>query len=121
MPSVRLGNPRPVGALPGFDGEHITEIDVPDSKSFEHAIRDICHDDGTANTGLWRAHSDAPAPSWVESSSPDLASCHSPSASVPTHLWIAKTSEQRTGIISFDRSSRPSMIIARTSLLGLSV
>ncbi|WP_223268624.1 hypothetical protein [Streptosporangium nondiastaticum] len=74
MPSVRLGNSAPIGALPGHEGEHVTEIDVPESRSFEEAIRDICHSEESGNTGLWQAHSTASAPSWVESSSPDLAS-----------------------------------------------
>lgn len=73
MPSVLLGNPRPIGALPGHEGEHVTEVDVPDSRSLDDAIRDVCHDEPSGNTGLWRAHSDASSPSWVESSSAELA------------------------------------------------
>ena len=71
MPSVFLGNPQPIGdgATPGC----VTEIDVPWSKSLEEAVRDISHDDGTANSGLWVAHSRAKSPSWVESDSPALA------------------------------------------------
>lgn len=66
MPRVVLGNPMPVfnGRITP-DPSAITMVHVPDCKSIEHALRDIGHDDGTANGGLWWSVSGLAAPTWV--------------------------------------------------------
>lgn len=62
MPRVLLGNPYPIfNGRPTVDLTAVTAVEVPDSKSLDHAVRDITHPDG-----LWRAHSAEPAPAWVE-------------------------------------------------------
>jgi hypothetical protein len=43
----------------------MTRVHVPDNKTLDQMIRDIAHDDGTSNAGLWYSHSAAPSPSWV--------------------------------------------------------
>lgn len=76
MPVVHLGNPAPMdGANPLPGGERVTTVVIPDSRSLDDAIRDVAHNDGSPNTGLWAAHSSAGAPSWVEcQENPELAS-----------------------------------------------
>ncbi len=74
MPRVYLGNPLPIfNGRVVEDPNAITMVAVPDSKSLEHAVRDIAHDDGTPNAGLWLSHSAKAAPSWVScDESPEL-------------------------------------------------
>lgn len=69
MPQVLLGNPAPIGA--GLEPGCITEVDIPDSKTTDHAFLDITLDDETS-IGVWAAHSRAKAPSWVESNDEEL-------------------------------------------------
>lgn len=54
---VELGNTHPKDV----DGPSITLAVVPDSDTFDEALRTIVHDDG-----VWRAHSLDPKPAWVE-------------------------------------------------------
>ncbi len=73
MPTVQLGNPQPIfNGMVHNDPTAVTQVSIPESRSFDEAIRDVCHDDGTSNTGLWAAHSGAKAPAWVASDSPEL-------------------------------------------------
>lgn len=75
MPRVVLGNPYPIfNGRAVHDPTAITEVSIPDCKSLSHAVRDVVHDDGTGNVGLWPAHSAAPAPSWVECDNAELES-----------------------------------------------
>lgn len=67
MPRVFLGNPYPIfGGEAVEDSTAITMVHVPDSKSIGDAVRDIVHDDGSSNRGLWSVHSARDVPSWVE-------------------------------------------------------
>lgn len=67
MPRVVLGNPYPIfNGHPVEDLTAITMVSVPDCKSIGDAVRDIAHDDGSANAGLWASHSAKSKPSWVE-------------------------------------------------------
>ena len=67
MPNVYLGNPFPIfNGRPVADPTAITRVSVPDCKSLADAVRDIAHDNGDTNNGLWLSHSAAAAPSWVE-------------------------------------------------------
>lgn len=74
MPRVVLGNPLPIfNGVAVRDDTAMTVVDVPDCKSIEHAVRDIGHDDGTPNGGLWRSHSANDIPTWVScETSPEL-------------------------------------------------
>lgn len=75
MAIVLLGNPQPsvAGSTVDANGEGILKV-VPDPEaSVEGVLRDLFHDDGTANSGLWPSHSTAAAPSWVESDNSELA------------------------------------------------
>lgn len=74
MPRVFLGNPFPIfDGRPVEDPTAVTVVHVPDSKSLADAVRDIAHDDGSANGGLWLSHSALSKPSWVEcADSPEL-------------------------------------------------
>lgn len=74
MPSVQLGNPLPIfNGVATSDPDAVTVVHIPDSKSLADAVRDVAHVDPSGNNGLWGSHSGAPAPAWVESSSPELA------------------------------------------------
>ena len=80
MPVVRLGNAAPkhqvtrvvdgeVAAVDEpLDGNRVTTVHVPDSYTRQEAIRTVSHDDG-----VWKRHSAAPGPDWVESDDEDLA------------------------------------------------
>lgn len=70
MPTVWLGNPAPVD--PDSPPGAITEMIIPDSKSFDHAMADVTLDD-TVSIGAWAAQSTAGSPTWVESDDPALA------------------------------------------------
>jgi hypothetical protein len=74
MPVVRLGNPKALNHATGkaVKGERITEAHLDPGKSLADQLRDITHDDGGPHTGLWASHSEADAPSWVVSDSPEL-------------------------------------------------
>lgn len=62
MPRVSLGNPHPIfNGRPTSDPTAVTVVDIPDSKSLAHAVRDVTHRDG-----LWWAHSADSRPAWVE-------------------------------------------------------
>lgn len=66
MPRVCLGNPYPIfNGTAVEDPTGITMVHVPDTKSVGDAVRDIAHDDGSPNGGLWRSHSARDKPSWV--------------------------------------------------------
>lgn len=69
MPRVLMGNLHPIfNGQAISDSTAITDVSVPDSKSLDHMLRDIAHEDG-----LWRVHSADAAPSWVECpASPEL-------------------------------------------------
>lgn len=68
MPTLYLGNPRPIfDGRPTNDLDAVTKVVVPESRSLDSALRDIVHADG-----LWRVHG-ADAPSWVESDDQKLA------------------------------------------------
>ena len=74
MPTVHLGNPAAVDPKSGApldphpDGEHVTTSDIPDDRPLAAQILTVTH-----SGGAWAKHSDAPAPTWVESDSPELA------------------------------------------------
>ena len=66
MPRVYLGNPYPIfNGVAIADPTAMTMVHVPDLKSIRDAVRDIGHDDGTPNGGLWRSHSARDIPTWV--------------------------------------------------------
>jgi hypothetical protein len=90
---VFLGNPYPIfNGTAVEDNTAITMVFVPDSKSLANAVRDIAHDDGTANTGLWLAHSAKAKPSWVEcADSPELE------AAIANHFGIPAGRPNREG------------------------
>lgn len=71
MPYVLLGNPDPTAA--GAASGSVVEVDVPWSKSLTDAVADISADGEGHLSGLWRQHSRAAAPLWLESDSPELA------------------------------------------------
>jgi hypothetical protein len=67
VPRVVLGNPFPIfNGRPVEDQTAMTVVSIPDCKSIEDAVRDIAHDDGSPNGGLWLSHSALSKPSWVE-------------------------------------------------------
>lgn len=74
MPTVRLGNPQAIQHATGepVEGSQVTEADLPAQWSLAEQVRAVVHDDPHFH-GLWKAHSAAAAPSWVESDSPELA------------------------------------------------
>lgn len=74
MPRVYLGNPYPIfNGRAVEDNTAITMVSVPECKSLDHMVRDIAHDDGSPNTGLWRQHSGRDIPTWVAcDDSPEL-------------------------------------------------
>lgn len=76
MPLVYLGNPYPIfNGHAVEDNTAITMVHVPDCKSVDDAVRDIAHDDGSPNGGLWRSHSARNIPSWVScDENPELES-----------------------------------------------
>jgi hypothetical protein len=51
-----------------LDGNRVTQVVVPDSYTRQEAVRTVTHDDG-----VWRRHSEAPTPDWVESDDENLA------------------------------------------------
>jgi hypothetical protein len=66
MPRVYLGNPSPIfNGRAVEDSNAVTMVSIPDCKSLDDMVRDIGHDDGSSNTGLWRQHSARDTPSWV--------------------------------------------------------
>lgn len=69
MPIVRLGNPAALDAGRPLDGEQVTTVHLPDSWSDEQIYNGIT-DPGQ---GVWRVHSGASAPSWVDSDEPEVA------------------------------------------------
>lgn len=68
MPVVYLGNPAPLdrGQPMPDQGERVTTVTIPDSRPTDAAVRDIAHNDGSPNAGLWASHSAAQAPTWVQ-------------------------------------------------------
>jgi len=63
-----LGNPAPLDAGAPMDGPQITEGNLPDEWSAEQWFAAI-----TDPQGIWRAHSGASRPSWIECSDLDFA------------------------------------------------
>lgn len=49
-------------------GNQVTTVNIPDSYTRQEAVRTVWHPDG-----VWAHHSSAPAPNWVESDDPELA------------------------------------------------
>lgn len=82
MAHILLGNVRAGQLLAGewqpLPGDRITSVDMPDHLSHADAIRTIMHPDG-----LWRSHSLAPAPAWVESDDAALAAAISNAVGCP--------------------------------------
>lgn len=68
MPIVRMGNPAPLDAGKPLAEPSVTTVHLPDSYSDEQMYNAI-----TDPQGVWRAHSAASAPSWVECDDPDVA------------------------------------------------
>lgn len=68
MPVVRLGNPAALDGGRVMEGHQITEATLPDSWTSEQWLNSV-----TSLDGVWRNHSGASAPSWVESDDDDLA------------------------------------------------
>ena len=68
MPVVRLGNQAALDAGQPLEGDQVTTVHLPDSWSTEQVFNGI-----TDPQGVWRAHSGASAPAWVESDDPDVA------------------------------------------------
>jgi hypothetical protein len=56
MPIIQLGH-----SEPGV----ITTVHMPDSYTLQEQVRTVTHEDD-ATVGVWRAHSAAGAPSWVD-------------------------------------------------------
>jgi hypothetical protein len=68
MPVVSFGNPAGLDGGRQIDGESVTTATLPDSWSTGQRFRGV-----TAVDGIWRNHSGASAPTWIESDDPDLA------------------------------------------------
>lgn len=68
MPFVRLGNPAALDAGRVIEGQQVTEVNIPDEYTSDQALAAIRDGDG-----VWRNHSGASAPTWVESDDPDVA------------------------------------------------
>lgn len=68
MPFVRLGNPAALDGGRVIEGQQVTEVTIPDGYTSDQALATIRDGDG-----VWRNHSGASAPTWVESDDPDLA------------------------------------------------
>lgn len=68
MPFFALGNPAALDAGRQMDGPQITEGHIADDRNPVQRFNTI-----TALDGIWRNHSGASAPTWVESDDPDLA------------------------------------------------
>jgi hypothetical protein len=72
MPTVHLGNPAAVDRGQPL-GKQVTVAHIPDSYTLTEQVQTVAHDSGGPLLGLWRVHSTAAAPAWVESDSPELA------------------------------------------------
>jgi len=68
MPSVRLGNPAALDGGRVLEGEQVTQAVLPDNWTSAQLFTAI-----TAPDGVWRNHSGATAPTWVESEDTALA------------------------------------------------
>lgn len=68
MPVVRLGNPAALDGGRVLEGPQVTEVTIPDNYTPAQAIATV-----TAVDGVWRNHSGASAPVWVESDDDELA------------------------------------------------
>lgn len=68
MPVVRLGNPAGLDGGRQIAGDTVTTAVLPDNWSADQCFAGI-----TAGDGVWRNHSGASAPTWVESDDADLA------------------------------------------------
>lgn len=68
MPIVRMGNSANLNNGQPIPGNHITEAALPDGWDDEERWFNAIVDP----QGIWRAHSGASAPSWVECSDSDL-------------------------------------------------
>lgn len=75
MAIVMLGNPQPAiaGSTVDEHGNGVVKVVTDPESDIATVLRDLFHDDGTPNVGLWVAHSTAPAPAWVESDDAELA------------------------------------------------
>lgn len=80
MPIVLLGNPQPAiaGATTDEHGNGVVKVVTDPEADTATVLRDLFHDDG-----LWRVHSSAPAPAWVESSDDALAQAIADEAGCP--------------------------------------
>jgi len=68
MPVVRFGNPAALDAGQPLAGEQVTTAHLPESYSDTQLFNAV-----TDPQGVWRAHSDASAPAWIESDDLHLA------------------------------------------------
>ena len=68
MPTVILGNPAALDGGRVLDGKQITTVNIPTDYTPAECLATIADGDG-----VWRNHSGASAPEWVESDDPDLA------------------------------------------------
>lgn len=67
MPVVRLGNPAGLDAGKQIEGVTETDAQLPEHWDSTRLFNSV-----TAADGIWKNHSGASAPSWVESDDKDL-------------------------------------------------